>query len=469
MNKRIHSAVCMALLSSAAPPISLAQTGDNAPSAATELPKLVEWDDTKFRSRIEAIDLTWAGHRARADILMTEDNQLIGYYDANRQLTIAYRKGLGNPWNYHKLPSWLGWDSHNSVALGVDEAGYIHVMANMHADPIVYFQSEKPWNVRSIVQHKGLVNDAYEERVTYPHFMNDRQGRLIAKFRSGGSGNGIELYHRFDTKTKSWSRMHGGGPLVDGEGERNGYFKGPDLGPDGYYHLTWVWRETPSANTNHDLSYARSKDLDNWETSDGKPLTLPMTLSTSEIIEPVPVGGGILNGQHRLGFDSDKKPMISYYKYDQKGDTQIYLLRKTAQGWKSDQISNWTGSRQELDRQGSLANTVSVSADPEIAADGSITVQAIRDGVITQWQVNAKTNKVMAVTTISDPLPAQILSEKAKREMPFHFAKATGKGTGVFADYDWYLTWHALPANQDVARDDIPSPSVLRLIPVPKK
>ncbi len=446
---------------------AFAQT-TTTPARARGLPKLVEWNDAKFASRIEAIDLTWAGHRARADFLMIEDRQIIGYYDANRQLTLAYRRGLGNPWSYHKLPSWLGWDSHNSVVLGVDETGHIHVMANMHAEPIVYFRSEKPWNVRSIVQHKGLINDAYEERVTYPHFMNDRQGRLIVKFRSGGSGNGIELYHRFDTKSQSWSRLHGGGPLVDGEGERNGYFKGPDLGSDGYYHLTWVWRETPSANTNHDLSYARSKDLDNWETSDGKPLTLPMKLSTVEIAEPVPVGGGILNGQHRLGFDAQNKPMISYYKYDAKGDTQIFLVRKTPTGWKSSQVSNWKGSRLELDRQGSLANNISVSSDPELASDGTIRVRAVRDGVTTEWRLDAKSNKVLGEASITETLPALITAEKAKRDMPFHFAKPLGKGSGVFANYDWYLTWHAMAPNQDIARDDIPAPSVLRLIPVPK-
>jgi hypothetical protein len=452
----------------ALPVTALAQTSSQDGAPAKELPRLVEWNDAKFESRIEAIDLTWAGHRVRPDFLVIEDRQIIGYYDSNRQLTIAYRKGLGNPWNYFKLPSWVGWDSHNSVALGVDESGHIHVMANMHADPMVYFRSEQPWNVRSIVQHKGLVNDAYEERVTYPHFMNDRQGRLIAKFRSGGSGNGIELYHRFDTAKQSWSRMHGGGPLVDGEGQRNAYFKGPDMGPDGYYHLTWVWRETPSANTNHDMSYARSKDLENWETSDGKPLALPMKLSNVEIVEPVPVGGGILNGQHRLGFDLQKKPMISYFKYDAKGDTQIYLLRKTAKGWKSFQVSNWKGSRLELDRQGSLANSISISSDPELSKDGTIRVRATRDGVTTEWRLDSNTNIVLGQETIVNNMPTPVKAEMAKRDMPFHIARPQGKGTGAFAEFDWYLTWHALPPNQDLAREDIPSPSVLRLIPVPK-
>lgn len=441
-----------------------AQTaGDAAP------PQMTEWVDAKFGGNVEAIDFTWAGNRALGDFLMIGDRQLLGYYDANRQLTLAYRQGMGSPWRYHKLPSWLGWDSHNVVRLGVDEGGHIHVMANMHADPLVYFRSEQPWNVRSVVQHSGMINDIYEQRTTYPFFMNDNEGRLIAKFRSGGSGNGIELYHRYDAETRTWTRMHGGGPLADGEGERNGYFQGPEAGPDGYFHLSWVWRETPSANTNHDLSYARSRDLENWETSDGKPLALPLTIANSEVVDPVPVGGGILNGQHRLGFDKDLKPMISYYKYDAKGDTQIYLRRKTSRGWRQHQVSNWTGSRLELDRQGSLANAIGISDSPRIAEDGTIRVRAIRDGTITEWRLDAASNRVLGEQTVTDTLPDIVQQERVRREIPLQIVRPKGKGDGRMADYEWYMTWHAYPPNQDIARDDIPSPSVLKLIPVAKK
>ena len=63
-------------------------------------------------------------------------------------------------------------------------------------------------------------------------------------------------------------------PLVDGEGRGNAYFVGPTQGPDGVFHLTWVWRDTPEAATNHDLSDARSRDLVHWEKSNGAPLKL---------------------------------------------------------------------------------------------------------------------------------------------------------------------------------------------------
>ena len=47
-------------------------------------------------------------------------------------------------------------------------------------------------------------------------------------------------------------------PLTDGQGLMNAYQSQPTLGPDGWYHLYWVWRDTPDCSTNHDLSYMKS-------------------------------------------------------------------------------------------------------------------------------------------------------------------------------------------------------------------
>jgi hypothetical protein len=103
-----------------------------------------------------------------------------------------------------------------------------------------------------------------------------------------GSGSGNEIYDVYDTASSRWSHLLAV-PLVDGEGQRNAYFVGPTLGPDGLFHLAWVWRDTPDAETNHDLSYARSRDLVHWEKSDGAPLKLPITLANAEIVDPMPV------------------------------------------------------------------------------------------------------------------------------------------------------------------------------------
>src|SRR5690606_21597784 len=99
---------------------------------------------------------------------------------------------------------------------------------------------------------------------------------------------------------------------------------GPHRGPDGRYHMCWVWRDTPDCATNHSLSYAVSADLVNWERSDGTPIPLPITFATGEIVDPVPPGGGLINGNARLGFDGEGRPVISYHKHDDNGHTNIF-------------------------------------------------------------------------------------------------------------------------------------------------
>lgn len=59
----------------------------------------------------------------------------------------------------------------------------------------------------------------------------------------------------------------------------------PVLGPDGYFHMAWMWRDTPDVSTNHLLSYARTKDYVNWENVNGVKLSLPLTEATPAVVD----------------------------------------------------------------------------------------------------------------------------------------------------------------------------------------
>jgi hypothetical protein len=407
----------------------------------------------------EAVEWTWSGHRVNQDFVIRPGHQVLAFYDANRQLTVAHRTSTERgtlPWRFQKLPTWVAWDSHNYPAIGIDQDGHIHVMANMHVDQMVYFRTTRPWDVRSLVGYDHVVNPAEEGRVTYPVFLNDAEGALIAMYRSGSSGDGVQIFNRYDVAAKKWSRLHAS-PLVDGEGLRNAYFVGPVQGPDGYFHMVWVWRETPSADTNHDLTYARSRDLITWETSSGKKLALPMKLGDAEIVDPVQPGGGLLNGQTKLGFTRDNAPMISYYKRDRAGDHQIFLAVLRNGRWRSAQITNWQGLRLELDRGGSLSLPLSIAADPYVAADGELRVRVIKDGAPTEIRVNASTLRPIAETPY-EQYPAAV----AQRPRPPGSVLQVESATDDYGA-TWFMSWHALPSNQDRARADIPPPSTLML------
>ena len=121
--------------------------------------------------------------------------------------------------------------------------------------------------------------------------------------------------------------------------------------------MVWVWRDTPDCATNHDLSYARSKDLVHWETSRGAALSLPITIDNGEIVDPFP-GGGIINGNTRIGFDAQNRVILSYHKYDAAGNTQIHNAPRRRR-LKHYQASDWT-QRWEFSGNGTIQFDVRV-------------------------------------------------------------------------------------------------------------
>lgn len=433
----------------------------NRLSVSTLLLMLVASSGTAAE-KIEAIDLVWSAHRASFDFVGQGDHQVIAYYDVSRQMSVAHRRSPDSIWRYQKLPSYLGWDSHNSVVIGIDEAGYIHVAGNMHADPLVYFRSENSFDVRSLQRIATMVGGVEEKQVTYPHFFNGPDGRLYFKHRYGSSGNGVELYKVFDTKNLRWQQLHETA-FVDGEGERNGYFVGPKLERDGLFHLAWVWRETPSANTNHDLSYARSPDLLNWETSDGVPLELPIRLNTAEIVDAVQVGGGLLNGQTPLGLDSQDRPMIVYQKYGSDGNSQVFLSRRESVGWKSVQVSDFHDYRADLDRHGALALDLDTSTAPFVNDDEEIIVRVRLRSDYLEFVLDSETLVVHEQRRF-DRYPESVQADDLDNGIALHVRRLNVAGE---TSSEWFIAWEAQRPNRDRARETISAPSTLRLHYVP--
>ena len=266
--------------------------------------------------------------------------QFVVFYDANRQMVAGQRELDSRTWTFQKLPSFLGWDSHNFIVMALDQEGYIHISGNMHVHPLVYFRSERPYDVTSLSGKLPMVGKQ-EDRVTYPKFLTGPSGELVFTYRNGSSGNGDQIYNVYDVETKTWKRLLDR-PLSDGEGKMNAYFQGPQSGPDGYFHMTWIWRDDGGCEFNHDLCYARSKDLVHWETADGSSVELPIRYGTPGVkVDPVPVKGGLLNGNGKIGFDSQNRAVLAYHKFDETGKTQLYNARFENGAWKIFQTSEW--------------------------------------------------------------------------------------------------------------------------------
>ena len=282
----------------------------------------------------------WAGHPVGFSLLTEGNRQFAAFYDSERRMTVGSRGLDSREWTLQQLPSALGWDSHNYVTMALDKDGFLHVCGNMHGDPLIYFRSEKPYDVTSLKRIETMVGPR-EQVCTYPVFSKGPTGDLIINYRDGSSRDGRQIYNIYDAGAKKWTRLLDE-PLCDGEGRMNAYFEGPTLGPDGYYHLTWIWRNDGGCEFNHDLCYAKSRDLVLWETASGLPIQLPILFSTpGVIVDPIPVEGGMLNGNGKAGFDSQGRVILAYHKFDEDGSTQLYNARREGGAWKIYQTSDW--------------------------------------------------------------------------------------------------------------------------------
>lgn len=396
----------------------------------------------------------WAGHPVGFAIETTEAWQYVAFYDPERRMTVAQRRLDSSDWTFERLPSKLGWDSHNYVTLAVDAAGFVHVSGNMHGDPLVYFRSVAPHDISEFEQ-PGMVG-SLEERITYPRFFHGHGGELFFQYRNGKSGDAVQLVNAYDAVAGRWRRLLDR-PLFDGGGAESAYPVGPTKGPDGFFHLVWMWRETPSGATNHDLSYARSRDLLRWETAAGEPLALPIRPGNERaVVDPVAPGGGLAGIAFGVGFDSRRRPIVTYSKYDAAGASQSYNARWTGGEWRLSRPSDWT-YRWDLDRTGTLGEAI-VVRPPTVDRKGRL-VQTFRhvEAGAGVWVLDEETLTPVEVLPLRDDLARLKQPESRARGMEVRELIRDRQGR-------YFLRWETLGINRDRPRKPpYPEPSMLRV------
>ncbi|HEO71962.1 MAG TPA: hypothetical protein ENN80_11920 [Candidatus Hydrogenedentes bacterium] len=415
-------------------------------------------------SVLDAVDVApvWSGHPVGFALLTHGRGQFVAFYDAERQMTVASRALGERVWTFAKLPERVVWDSHNYITLCVDDDDHLHLSGNMHVAPLVYFRTTEPVDIGTLERVPEMVGER-EGRCTYPRFFRGPRNELLFTYRDGSSGNGDQVYNVYDHASRTWRRLLDE-PLLSGQGKMNAYFVGPRQGLDGHLHLCWVWRDTPDCASNHDLSYARSTDLVQWETSGGTPLELPITLDTGEVVDPVPPGGGIINGNTKIGFDSKKRVVLSYHKNDAEGNTQIYNARREDGAWRIYQASNWDypwrfqggGSIEFEIRVGSVAphgeGTLAQGWSHKHYGPGT-------------WLLDEATMAVIGEVekTKSSGYPEAIRGVESTFEgMQVRWAGDSGSSGEAGVRYT--LRWETLGPNRDRAREGArPEPSMLRV------
>jgi hypothetical protein len=414
---------------------------------------------------VQTIDVTdvWSGHPVFFSLVTQGNQQFAAFYDANRQMTVATRNLASTTWSFARLPTTLGWDSHNYVTMTLDSGGFLHVSGNMHAVPLIYFRSGSALDITTFAQVPAMIG-ANEASCTYPQFFQGPTGGLVFAYRDGSSGNGNYIFNTYDVANRAWSRLINT-PLLDGQGLYSAYPVGPILGPDGFYHLVWVWRDTPDASTNHDLSYAKSPDLVHWQSVSGRALTIPITLATGDVVDPVPAGGGIINNNTKIGFDAQNQPIIAYHKFDAAGNTQLYNARFENGRWTPHQASQWT-YRWAFGGQGTLVFQIEVE-EAKLQRNGDLT-QTWYHVQYGGWGAFRLDPTTLAQTAIIDPpLPYPKALDQPESPTPGMVVRwAADSGHGPDPNVLYLLRWETLESNQDQPRAVIPPPTRLRLYAV---
>lgn len=403
------------------------------------------------RERIE-VGRAWAGHPVDFALVTKGSHQFVAWYDTARRLTVSHRQLPATTWTRTVLPTTVGWDSHNGIALAVDDSGYIHVSGNMHNVALVYFRSTRPWDIGAFTS-PGMTGSR-ESSVTYPVFVPAPDGRLFFQFRDGGSGNGTTLWNVYSPARRQWTRVGSTG-LFDGLGQSNAYPTNPLLGPDGMFHVLWMWRETPVANTNHHLSHMRGPDLERWQNLSGTSVPLPATPNTNGVVvDPTGPGNGLINMDFGIGWDGQDRPVATYHRYDQDGASQIFNARWENGAWAVRKTSRWTGFKWNLDLTGSLPHLI--AAQPVRVEDGALVQRYVyRDGIRRKWTLSPTDLSILRDTLDAPP--------DAKAPLFALESSFPGMEVRTLEDGEWTLRWETLPTNQDQARTSYPTSTVLRL------
>jgi hypothetical protein len=421
------------------------------------------------------IDSVWAGHPVGFSLYTHGNRQYIAYYNANRNTVVGQRNLDEENFQLHILPptaretaggtsTVVGWDSHNFLTLGIDKEGFIHLSGNVHVNPLTYFRSTVPNDISTLEQIFEMVGTE-EQRTTYPHFMLTKEGELLYHYRDGGSGNGNEIYNIYNCETKTWARLLDT-PLTDGQGLMNAYQTQPTVMKDGWYHMYWVWRDTPDCSTNHDLSYMKSPDLLNWFNAFGEPVQLPATLDKKQlIVDPIPVEGGIINLAAKLILDENNNPVFVYHKFDSLGNTQLYSAQTENKKGVYKQITDWD-YRWFFSGNGSINSEILLKGFSE-RPDGNYEVD--------YWHIKYGSgtillnNKFENIGKVLKPAPFNE-SIEIEGDFPGLLVQTTEDlGNIEEPDTSFILKWETIERNRDKPRElPWPGPSQLYLYKLKK-
>jgi hypothetical protein len=181
-------------------------------------------------------------------------------------------------------------------------------------------------------------------------------------------------------------------------------------------------------------------------------------------VDPVPSGGGIINGGAKLAFDSENRPVVSYHKNDADGNMQIYAARPEKGKWQQHLLTNWD-KPVNFSGNGSMGFVgIRISA-MRLAEPGVLTMTYRHRDYGSGRLILDETSLEPVEKKIASPkvLPSE-LDEVQNEFEGMQIKRAYDLGESGDNEVKYILQWDALKANRDRRPENVlPQPSVLML------
>jgi hypothetical protein len=270
-----------------------------------------------------------------------QDTQYAAYYDGDSHVVLAKRKVGSDQWETRTTAlTGNAKDAHNTIALGIDGNGIVHMAWDHHNNDLNYVQTVAAGSLE--LTDKLKTDGVRETKVTYPEFYSLANGDMLLTYRVGSSGNGDVVLKKYDAGKRAWRTLQSN--LVKGEsvvhpGVTQNAYTEMNVDVTGTIHLGWVWRRTPNVETNHDICYARSSDGGKtWTDSTGRVLALPITDATCEVAVKIPEKSDLINQTTMAADDAGHPYIATYYKTEDNPVAQVRVVYNDGTGWKASQV-----------------------------------------------------------------------------------------------------------------------------------
>lgn len=338
--------------------------------------------------RVTHINLgkAWAGNTINTVIFRShavfthQTQQYSAFYVDDETIRLVNRNLQTNKLEIYDLEGEYNLkDAHNSISLGMDRQGYLHISFDHHGSQLNYRRTIKPYQINAWTESLPMTGNN-EQKVTYPTFiLPEKHTPLRILYRDGSWKEGTAYIKYYDEGVQSWFDYPT--PILSGAEQKpwtsNAYWNHPVIDNQGVLHLSFTWRTDYFSEeqlvSNINMDYAKSYDGGyNWFTSNNQPFNLPITPVNSETVLPISPGSNHIN-QNSMALDSKGYPHIVFYANDEEGVPQYKHLWFNGRTWQTTIISQRTKPF-KLAGGGTLEIPIS---RPEIVIDEEDTVFVI--------------------------------------------------------------------------------------------